>query len=467
MALRLPSAGGEVRAYALPGLTALPWNLPGRALPARGTVGMDVAGRRLLYRDTSGAVVGFDLVAFREREIAPRGALADLGPDGALLTVDRRGAVTESQPWGSRAWPDTVGPGTRAIFAAPNARLLLVRARGADSLIGLSRDGGVWFAAAAPQASRVAATRDADAVAFATDRGVTVVEDRDPRNPWSVSLRGGPDALAFSPSGHRLYVGLRDASALAVVDRFRRAELGRIALPGRASAVRPDPWGYVLFVQPAGGGAERGVTWVVSVAAGRVIGHLRTEWASDLPTVSPNGVLVDREENAVVARDVHSLDSLGAVGDGADDYWFVAAWAPTGAVAAMRQETRIAGQAAPAPAAPSGTPAAAAPPAPPSSPARPGVVDPKSLARSADTAAPTQVWAQVSASQSESASRALVAELTAQHQPAQLIPPRGEGDGWRVVLGPFRTRDEAEAAGRALGRPFFIVERTLVPAPRQ
>jgi hypothetical protein len=33
-----------------------------------------------------------------------------------------------------------------------------------------------------------------------------------------------------------------------------------------------------------------------------------------------------------------------------------------------------------------------------------------------------------------------------------------------VVVGPFATRDEAETAGRSLGRPFFIVERDL-PAP--
>jgi cell division septation protein DedD len=75
-----------------------------------------------------------------------------------------------------------------------------------------------------------------------------------------------------------------------------------------------------------------------------------------------------------------------------------------------------------------------------------------------------RLWVQVSASQSEAASRALVSELAAAHKLVQLVSPRVAGDGWRVVLGPFATRDDAEAAGRALGRPFFIVERAL-PAP--
>jgi hypothetical protein len=447
VALRLPGSGGQLRAYALPRLIGLPWTLPGQTSPARGTVGMDIAGRRLLYRDTTGAVLAFDLVAFRERAIAPRGALADLGADGALLTIDRRGAVVESQPWGSRPWPDTLGPGTREIFAAPNARLLLLRRRAADSLVGISRDGGPWFAASAPQAIQSVASRDGDAVAFATEEGLVVVEDRDPRNPWSVALAGSPTAVVFSPSGHRVYVALKTRRELAVVDRYKRAERERVPLPGPAGALRADPWGHALFVRPAGTEADAGLTWVVSAATDHVIGHLVTEWDTDLPTVSQTGIILDREGDAVVARDVHSLDSLGAVPDGARDYWFLGAWAPTGAAAALRQQARVADASVRQPA-----PAARAAPA----------LDPKGLRAVADTA--PRLWVQVSASQSETASRALVAELAAAHQPVQLVSPRSEGDGWRVVLGPFATRDEAEAAGRALGRPFFIVERTL-PAP--
>jgi len=459
VALRLPGGGGALRAYALPGLTALPWTLPGPASAAHGTVGMDVPGRRLLFRDTSGAVVAFDLVAFRERPIAPQNALASLGADGALLTVDRRGAIAESQPWGSRPWPDTLGPGTRAIFAAPNARLLIVRTHGGDSLKGIARDGGAYFAAAVPQGAPAVASRDGDAVAFATEEGLVVVEDRDPRNPWAVKLAGSPRVLAFSPSGHRIYVGPRDRNELVVVDRFQRAKRGTISLPGAAGAIRMDPWGRALFVRPAGAEGSANVTWVVSLASQDVIGHLSGSWDTDLPTVSQTGVIVDREGDAVVARDVRSLDSLGAVSGGARDYWFVGAWAPSSAAAALRQQAAHAAEPAPAPAPRPSAPAAPRAPAP--------AYEPKGLPPSPDTATTiTRLWVQVSASQSEAASRALVAELVAAHHPAQLVPPRSVGDGWRVVLGPFATRDEAEAAGRVLGRPFFIVERTVPVAPR-
>jgi cell division septation protein DedD len=457
VALRLPANGGTLRAYALPGLAPLPWPIAGRSSPARGVVGMDVAGRRLLFRDTVGAIAAFDLVAQHERTVAPRGTLAAMAAHGVLLAVDRRGAVVESQPWGSRSWPDTLGGGVHEVFAAPGPRLLLVRGNAAESLVAVSRDGGIAFAAATPSASDRTATRDGDAVAFATDSGVVVLEDREARVPWFVRLSGTPRAVAFSPSGHRLYVALRARGELAVVDRFARAEHGSIPLPGPAAALRGDPWGRVLFVRPADTALARAETWVVGVAAGRLLGRLATEWDTDLPTVSPGGVVLAREGDAVVTREVHSLDSLGAVPDGAADYWFVGAWAPSGAAAAIRQQARVADVASP-------TPRQSAAPAPAAAAPATALADAKATPPAAAPA--RRLWVQVSVSQSEPASRDLAASLVAARHPAQVVPPRGEGDGWRVVVGPFTTRDEAEAAGRSLGRPFFIVERDL-PTPQR
>lgn len=459
VALRLPANGGTLRAYRLPGLAPLAWTIAGRSSPARGVVGMDVAGRRLLFRDTVGAIASFDLVALHERTVAPRGTLAALGADGVLLAVDRRGAVVESQPWGLRSWPDTLGAGVHEVFAAPGPRLLLVRGNAAESLVAVSRDGGIAFAAATPSASGRAATRDGDAVAFATDSGVVVLEDRESRVPWFLHLSGTPQAVAFSPSGHRLYVALRTRSELAVVDRFAREERASIPLPGPATALRGDPWGRVLFVLPADRALARAETWVVGVVAERLLGRLATRWDTDLPTVSPGGVILAREGDAVVTRDAHSLDSLGAVPDGAADYWFVGAWAPSGTAAAIRQQARSADAAAAA-ASPSPRPPQTRAPAV----ARPATADPKSTPSAAAPA--RRLWVQVSVSQSEAASRDLAASLTAARHPVQVVPPRGEGDGWRVVIGPYATRDEAEAAGRSLGRPFFIVERDLPPNPR-
>jgi hypothetical protein len=456
VALRLPSGGGPVRAYALPSLTFTGWAIGGRASPARAVVGMDVAGRRLLYRDNTGAIDAFDLVANREKAVAPVGTIATVASDGTLLAVSADGSVIESEPWGSHRWPNSIGRGVRDAFAAAGSRLIAIRHAGGDSLSLASRETGVSLSAPVPDATGRGASRDGDAVAFATDSGLVVAEDRDPQNPWFVRLGGSPLSLAFSPSGHRIYVALRTRSELAVVDRYQRRTRPAIPLPGPAGALRVDPWGRAILVRP-GGAAPGDSTWVVATSSERVAGRLITRWASDLPIVSEGGVLLAREGGALVARDIRSLDSLGAIAGGAADLWLVGRWKPTNASAAVRQEARAADSARGAPA-----PVRSAPPAAHAdtvaSPAR----APNRGERAAAPAAspgPARMWVQVSVSQNERWARDLAAALVRDGRAAQVIAPRAAGEGWRVVVGPFTTRTAADSAARLLGRPYWIFER--------
>lgn len=312
----------------------------------------------------------------------------------------------------------------------------------------------------------MAGSRDGDAIAFATDSGLVVVEDRDQWRPWFVRLAGSPVAAVFAPSGYRVYVALKNKSELAVVDRFLRKERPTIPLPGSAADLRMDPWGRVVMVKPAG---RPGETWVVGVASGRVEGRLDTQWASDLPTVSEGGVLLAREGRAVVARDVRSLDSLGAVSDGAGDLWFVGRWRPSSAIVAARQEARraamepaaaaVAGHAAP--------PTAVTPPGEtraPSAPARaaapaaaPAAEEPEPGAAAPERATP--YWVQVSASQNEKQTRDLAAELVRAGFAAHVAAPLSPTESWRVLIGPFGTRSSADSAARTLGRPYWITGR--------
>jgi hypothetical protein len=441
VALRIPAGGGPLRAYLLPALQPAAWAMGGRASPARSVIGMDDAGRRLLYRDSAGLVQAFDLVAYRERPVqanstyAGRRAIATLSSDGTLYAITPDGTVIESEPWGASEWPNSLGAGVREAFAGVGAHLLALRRRGADTLALAARETGISLKTPVPAAAGRGASRDGDAVAFATDSGLVVVEDREPRHPWSVRLKGSPVAAAFTPSGHRIYVALKAENELAVVDRFARRTLPPVQLPGPAAALRADPWGRVVLVRPADQGASD-ETWIVSVASGRVAGHVNSPWASDLPTVSEGGALLVREDGNVVARDIHTFDSLGTVVAGAADLWFVGRWKPTTAPNVLR-ETAV----APAPRAarptPGGVPPRAAAPAPP----------------------PERIWVQVSVSQNEKASRDLAVELTRSGHPAQVSDPRSPGEGWRVVIGPFLGRTAADSAGRVLGRPYYLLDR--------
>lgn len=441
VALRVLAGGGALRAYLLPALTPATWVMGGRTSPVAAVIGMDDAGRRLIYRDSLGLVEAFDLVAYRERPVEAgstyvgRGAITTLASDGTLYAVLANGSVIESAPWGANEWPNRVGRGVRDAFAGAGGSLIAIRHAAEDTLALASRELGVSLRVDVPAAVARVASRDGDAVAFVTDSGLVVVEEREPKTPWFVWLKGSPVTAAFTPSGHRIYVALRTRSELAVVNRFTRRTLASVALPGPADALRMDPWGRAVLVHPADAAGDE--TWIVSVADNRISGRVSTRWASDLPTASETGVLLVREGANVVARDIHSLDSLGTVVAGAADLWFVGRWKPTTSPNVLREES--------APRRPQ--PAAAAPrrtaPAP---------------AESATAVPPQRVWVQVSVSQNEKASRELAAELGRTGHAAQVMAPRLPGEGWRVVVGPYSSRSAADSAGRLLGRPYYILE---------
>ena len=463
VALRLLAGGGALRVYLLPALKPATWALGGRTSPVAAVIGMDDAGRRLIYRDSTGHVAAFDLVAYRERPVQAdsvyvgRGAITALAPDGTLYAVLADGSVIESAPWGASAWPNRLGRGVREAFAGVGASLITIRHSTRDTLALASREAGVSLRVPVPTATARVASRDGDAVAFVTDSGLVVVEERDPQNPWYVHLKGTPAAAAFTPSGHRIYVALKTKSELAVVDRFTHHTIPSIALPGPAGFLRMDPWGRAVLVRPADPASDE--TWVVSVADAQVTGRVSTRWASDLPTAAEDGVLLLREGPNVVARDIRSLDSLGIVVAGAPDLWFIGRWKPTTAPNVLREEARE-----PAPQRTRAAQAAhAATPAAPrrSAPAAPAPA-PAPVA-----AAPLQrVWVQVSVSQNEKASRDLAADLTRSGHGAQVIAPRSPGEGWRVVVGPYPSRSAADSAGRLLGRPYYILEPGLAGPDR-
>src|SRR5204863_8744954 len=67
---------------------------------------------------------------------------------------------------------------------------------------------------------------------------------------------------------------------------------------------------------------------------------------------------------------------------------------------------------------------------------------------------------QVSTSQNDAWSTEMAQQLSRAGLSARVLPPHGPDDGYRVVLGPYPTRAQAEAIGRKLGRPYWIYQPT-------
>src|SRR5438132_8071478 len=147
------------------------------------------------------------------------------------------------------------------------------------------------------------------------------------REAGFVPLADHPRALVFSPSGHRIYVARRTEPGLAAIDRYDREEIDGIALPLPAATIRLDPLGRWLLAKPAAGDS----VFVVDLPVKRLVGTLASAWRTDLPAVAPDGALLVRQGDDVVAYRPDSLAATGRVKGGGADLWMLTEWRPRGA----------------------------------------------------------------------------------------------------------------------------------------
>lgn len=403
--------GGAPRVYALPGLAEVSDALRGRLPPADAVVGVDAAQGLLYVRTAKQELLAFDLESGRSDTVATGVTAAVMGPDQTVYAVDAKHHVTDYSRRSRVAWPQALGAAPRALFGAGDERLIAVLGANPPRLVTATSDGAP-LSRPVPDAVDVSAARWGDVIALAADSGVFLTDPFDRRSPAFVPLPDHPDAIAFSPSGHRIYVARKSALGLAVIDRFTHQEIDGIGLPAPASAIRLDPWGRWLLARSDAGDSA----WVVDLPTKALVGSVATEWAADLPAISPDGTLLVRQGADVVAYRADSLTVVGRVAGGAADRWAATAWTPRGRAL--------------------GTPLAAA-----------------------DTGITgDQFYVQVSISQNPSWSQEMAQQLSRAGLSARVLPPASGDDGYRVVLGPYGTREQAEDIGKKLGRPFWIYQ---------
>jgi cell division protein FtsN len=72
-------------------------------------------------------------------------------------------------------------------------------------------------------------------------------------------------------------------------------------------------------------------------------------------------------------------------------------------------------------------------------------------------AAGATVFLQVSSSRNPEWAQELTGKLKSAGLPASVLPPKRGEEAYRVVIGPYATREQAEATGRTLGMPSFVI----------
>src|SRR5438094_5984292 len=323
VAIRLPAKGGTPQLYRLPRLTVVEGVLKGRLPPVERVVGLDPESEFLFVTTAKHELLALDLGSGRVDTVGRTIKQAALGPDGTLYAVDSSRRVISLSRRTRFAWPQPLTALPRDLFGAADQHLVGVIPQ--DRLLVAAADQPPTVRPIAAGGD-VAATRWGDLVAVASDSGVTFYDPLGRRDPAFVKLTDAPRALAFSPSGHRIYVARRNVPGLAVVDRYERKELDGVALPGPVAALRLDPLGRWLLARPAIGDSA----WIVDLPIKRHTGIVPTQWHSDLPAISPDGMLIYRHGKDVRSARPDSLTEVGKVTGGAADLWVLTSWLPRG-----------------------------------------------------------------------------------------------------------------------------------------
>jgi hypothetical protein len=420
--LRLPAAGGTAELFHLPRLERWGWKSSAPLPPLRRPVGVDLDQGLVYALGVKNDIVALDLQTARPRpQLLTNVRDVTVGPDGTLFTVDDSLRVVQFVRRNPVRFQSKLPARPRDMFGTRTASLLAMSS-GATSTLTYLRTDDQPSRALLPNGD-AAATFWGDLLAIAADTAVVLVDPDALETHTSIRVSGHARAVIFSPSGHRFYVARREGSVL-VYNRFSQDKVGEIDLPGGAGSLRVDPYGRWLMVHPA----DADSLWLVDLATNRLVQGFAADWAPDLPTITNQQTLLLKSGDDVIAFDLSKpgFTETGRISGGAADLWLPLAWTP---------ETGTASTESP-------------------------------VAATDTTAAPadstgeqdTRVYLQVSSSQNRDWSTELARQLEQQGLPAKVLDPRAGEEGFRVVLGPYPTREAAESTGRRLGRPFFIYQ---------
>lgn len=441
----MPAAGGNATLLWPDSLTPVGWRSAGLP-PIERALATDLEERMVYAVDDKGRLIGIDLITQRFRPFLVNARELVATPDGVILGLDSTRRPLRFANRALTTFRAAVEGGPVQLLRAPGSSLVAYSRR--SRLAQVIGEEGELRRFEVP-GGEMASTWYGDYFVVATDSGLIYVEPSGKPGPKFVELKGSPTVAAFSPSGHRLYVA-RSRDDLVMLDRFTGDEMKTLKLPGTARALRVDRTGRWLLARPLEGDS----IWVVDLVHWEVAATVQSTWAADLPLVAGSKSLIVRDGEDLVAWDLLRAvpGPVARLRGAASDIYLTVPWLPKGA----EEVTVAAVDPATTDSAARDTTTAADPVAAP-----PATTEPTPPTTTPPAAAPTgetgqRLYLQVSASQNQDFAKALVDQLKGAGWAAQLLQPKGPEDPYRVVIGPYRTREEADADGKRLGRTYFI-----------
>ncbi len=449
--LRFARSGGTARAYRWWHDSTV-WTSAQRAPAVTDALAFDAQQGILVVLDAARIPVRVDLRVGRVTPATTQRLRAIASADGyAVYGVEPTGGIvrlTNSATWRLRP-PAPV----RALLPLPDGALLIL-SDAADGRVTIRRlhppETKVTDSTTIGGADLVIPTVVGDRVYFATGDRLEGLRTRDLGQSLSVTFPDAVRAVEPTPSGDRLFVAVKSSTTLYVVDRYDGTVRDRITLPSVPAALRMDPDGQYLLARTERGDSAQ----VIAIGTLRPIGTLETAWRSDLPLVAPDGGLALAVGPAMVIVDADTKRERARVPNGAADVWALVRWNGFRPRSASLDEPVTFEDAN------ADSLAADSLPPEPELPAS-GVVSlspvPPAVAHAESR---THEWMlSFAAVLSESRARFMANAVRVDGAVARVQSSERNGTTiYRVIAGPFPSREAAEDAGRRSGLPYWVYE---------
>jgi cell division septation protein DedD len=457
IALRIPRAGGTARAYLFPRLDSVAWSAGGA--PAVGRVlSFDPEAGLIAFTDAKGQPKRLDL-RLGEVRSASKAVLSGVtsvnGTD--IYGITSAGAVARMTPSGD--WSFTPPRPAQILYPVNDGTLVIANQAGTSLRLWHIRppDEEILDSAGIDDVTRGPRVQAGDRLYVSSPNGLQGVTIRGLKQLKRIRTAGEVAAMAPTPSGDRVFVAMTGSAEIKVIDRYSEAVAGSIKLPAPASQLRIDPLGQSLLAKPAAGGDS---AWLVAIGTGNVTGTVATEWTNDLPAFAREGSIATLRGSDVVFVNASSLAPTRTIRGGAKDYWYFFSWNGFRPRAANLDQPVTFGTGDSAP--PTDTMIRPSPDSTPRNPpmrdASPTMVPPMVLPPPAAKAG-TGFVVSFAALLSEQSARQTAAEIQVDGMKPRIVQTQSGGTPiFRVILGPYSTREEAERIGRESKRQYWIYE---------
>ena len=445
--LRVPRAGGVARVTAYPNIDSTAWTATDASPALDRVLAFDPDAGLIAAIESRGLPAWIDLRVGSVTLPHLRGGLHDITSiDGStIFAVGDDGAVLRFTPAGN--WLFKPPAAARAVFPLSGGNLLIVGGSRTSERLWRMRPPATKIldsltlpentpgtGAGAPFADRV--------YLITNNRTLLGLRARRLASTKSIALDHTIAGIVATPSGDRFYVITDSSNRVNIVDQYQDRLSGTIDLAGRPRDLRVDPFGRFLLVRAAKGDD----VWVVSVGTDQVVGTIHSVWRGDVPFVAPDGAIAVSDGRDVTFLDRTTFQPIQRAVGGASDFWYPFLWNGLRARAATLDKPVEF---------PTDSPATLAPPRPV---VRDTVVAPAPAPQHAVDSTKIGFTVSFAAFLNENVAREQAAKIVVEGHQARIVTGTTSGmTVYRVVLGPYPTREEADRVGRASGISYVVI----------